>query len=54
MSPPHNDHSFAQASIFQALKRRMREGKVLQEMVIDTEDGHKVADATWMSDRSTR
>ncbi len=50
MSPPHNDHSFAQSSIYDLLKKKMRGGKVLQETVIDTEDGNKVADASWMSD----
>ena len=50
MSPPHNDHSFAQSSIYDQLKRRMRGGQTLQETVIDTEDGNKVADTTWMSD----
>ncbi len=50
MSPPHNDHSFAQSSIYDLLKEKMRGGKALQETVIDTEDGNKVADATWMSD----
>ena len=49
MSPPHNDHSFAQSSIFELLRKKMRQGKMLQETVIDTEDGNKVADATWMS-----
>ena len=50
MSPPHNDHSFAQSSIYDLLKRLMRDGLTLQETVIDTTDGNKVADATWMSD----
>lgn len=50
MSPPHNDHSVAQASIYDLLKKKMRGGKALQETVIDTEDGNKVADAIWMSD----
>ncbi len=50
MSPPHNDHSFAQSSIFELLREKMSGGKVLQETVIDTADGNKVADATWMSD----
>ena len=50
MSPPHNDHSFAQSSIFKLLLEKMRGGEVLQETVIDTEDGNKVADASWMSD----
>ena len=50
MSPPHNDHSFAQSSIFKLLLKKMRGGEVLQETVIDTEDGNKVADTTWMSD----
>ena len=50
MSPPHNDHSFAQSSIYDLLKKKMRGGEVLQETVLDTEDGNKVADATWMSD----
>ncbi len=50
MSPPHNDHSFAQSSIYDFLKKKMRGGEVLQETVIDTEDGNKVADAAWMSD----
>ena len=49
MSPPHNDHSLAQASIYDLLKKKMRGGQALQETVIDTEDGNKVADATWMS-----
>ena len=49
MSPPHNDHSFAQSSIYDLLKKK-RKGVVLQETVIDTEDGSKVADATWMSE----
>ena len=48
MSPPHNDHSLAQASIYDLLKK-MRGGRTLQKTVIDTEDGNKVADATWMS-----
>ena len=50
MSPPHNDHSFAQSSIYDLLKMRMQGGKALQETVIDTQDGNKVADASWMSD----
>ena len=50
MSPPHNDHGFAQSSIFELLLKKMPGGKVLQETVIDTEDGNKVADASWMSD----
>ena len=50
MSPPHNDHAFAQASVYDLLKQKIRRGKHLQETVIDTEDGNKVADATWMSD----
>ena len=50
MSLPHNDHAFAQASIYDLLKREIRRGKHLQGTVIDTEDGNKVADATWMSD----
>ncbi len=49
MSPPHNDHSFAQSSIYDLLRKKMKSGKVLQETVVDTEDGNKVADATWMS-----
>ena len=49
MSPPHNDHSFAQSSIFKLLLKKMKGGEVLQETVIDTEDGNKVADTTWMS-----
>ena len=49
MSPPHNDHSFAQSSIFKQLFKKMRGGDVLQETVVDTEDGNKVADVTWMS-----
>ena len=49
MSPPHNDHSLAQSSIYDLLKKKMRGGKTLQETVIDTEDGSKIADATWMS-----
>ncbi len=50
MSPPHNDHSFAQSSIFKLLFKKMAGGEVLQETVIDTEDGNKIADASWMSD----
>ena len=50
MSPPHNDHSFAQSSIYDLLLKKMRGGRALQETVIDTEDGNKVADAAWMSD----
>lgn len=50
MSPPHNDHSFAQSSIFELLRKKMRKGRMLQETVIDTADGNKVADATWMSE----
>ena len=50
MSPPHNDHFFAQASIFKLLVKKMPGGEVLQEAVIDTEDGNKVADGVWMSD----
>ena len=50
MSPPHNDHSSAQSSIYDLLKRKMRGGQTRQETVIDTEDGNKVADAVWMSD----
>jgi Uma2 family endonuclease len=49
MSPPHNDHSFAQSSIYDLLRKKMKGGRVLQETVVDTEDGNKVADATWMS-----
>lgn len=49
MSPPHNDHSFAQSSIYDLLLKEMKGGRVLQETVVDTEDGNKVADATWMS-----
>lgn len=49
MSPPHNDHSFAQSSIYELLRKKMQKGKRLQETVIETEDGNKVADATWMS-----
>ena len=49
MSPPHNDHSIARSSIYDLLKRKMRGGKALQETVIDTGDGNKVADVTWMS-----
>ena len=49
MSPPHNDHSFAQSSIFRLLLKKMKGGEVLQETVIDTEDGNKVADTIWMS-----
>lgn len=48
--PPHNDHSFGQSSIYDLLKEKMRGGRVLQETAIDTEDGTKAADATWMSD----
>ena len=47
--PPHNDHGFAQASIYDLLKEKMKGGKALQETAIDTEDGTKAADATWMS-----
>ncbi len=54
MSPPHNDHSFAQSSIYDLLKKKMQGGVALQETVIDTEDGNKVADATWMSDEFYR
>ena len=50
MSPPHNDHSFAQSSIYDLLRKKRRRGLCLQETVIDTEDGNKVADTTWMSD----
>ncbi len=50
MSPPHNDHAFAQSSIFEVLLKKMARGKVLQETVINTEDGNKVAGVTWMSD----
>ena len=49
MSPLHNDHSFAQSSIYDLLRKEMKGGRVLQETVVDTEDGNKVADATWMS-----
>ena len=49
MSPPHNDHSFAQSSIYDLLRRKMRRGQCLQETTIDTEEGHRVADASWMS-----
>lgn len=49
MSPPHNDHSFAQSSIFELLLKNTLGGRALQETVIDTEDGNKVADVTWMS-----
>ena len=44
MTPLHNDHSFAQSSIYDPLATKM------QGTVIDTEDGSKVSDATWMSD----
>lgn len=50
MAPRHNDHSFARASIYDLLLKKTRSGVALQETVIDTEDGNKVADATWMSD----
>ena len=50
MSPPHNDHSFAQSSVYNLLRKKMRRGKMLQETAIDTEDGNKVADSTWMSE----
>ena len=50
MSPPHNDHSFARSSIYEVLLKKMPGGKVLQETVIDTEDGNKVAAAVWISD----
>ncbi len=49
MSPRHNGRSFAKASIYNLLFKKMRGGRALQETVIDTEDGNKVADATWMS-----
>ena len=49
MSLLHNDRSFAQSSILKLLLKKMRSGRALQETVIDTEDGNKVADATWMS-----
>ena len=47
--PPHNDHRFAQSSIERLLRKKMRGGDALQEMAIDTEDGTRVADVTWMS-----
>ncbi len=50
LSPRHNNDSFARASVFNLLHKRMERGRCLQETVIDTEDGNKVADATWMSD----
>ena len=50
MSPPlHNDHRFAQSSIQDLLRKKMRGGHTLQETAIDTEDGTKAADVTWMS-----
>ena len=50
IGPPHNDHRYAQSSIYDLLREKMRRGRALQETVIDTEDGNKLADATWMSD----
>ena len=50
MSPPHNDHSFAQSSVYDLLREKMHGGRTLQETAIDTEDGNKVADTTWMSE----
>ena len=50
MTPPHNDHFFAQASIYDSLRNKIPGGMVLQEAVIQTEDGNKVADGVWMSD----
>lgn len=50
MTPPHNDHFFARASIYNLLRNKMPGGMVLQEAVIQTEDGNKVADGVWMSD----
>ena len=47
--PPHNDHRFAQSSIQKLLLKKMRRGDALQETAIDTEDGTKAADVTWMS-----
>ena len=40
MSPPNNDRSSAQSSIYDLLKRKMRGGQTRQKTVIDTEDGN--------------
>ena len=47
--PPHIDHRFAQSSIYDLLKKKMRGGEALPEPAIDTADGTKSADVAWMS-----
>ena len=50
MSPPHNDQFFAQASIYNTPRKKTTGGDILQQAVIDADDGHKVADGVWMSE----
>jgi Uma2 family endonuclease len=50
MSPADNRHGFAQVDIATELKRR-RGGRVLVECSISTEDGVRVADVAWVSNR---
>ena len=54
MIPPHNDHSFAQSSIYDLLREKMTGGHCMQETSITTGDGVKVADNSWQSEEFYR
>lgn len=50
MIPPHNDHYVAQTSVQQRLRQYLKGGLCLQETNVTTEQGVRVADASWQSD----
>ncbi len=54
MYPPHNDHGWAQVSIYDLLRELMPSGRARQETNIVTKDGTKVADNAWLSDEFLR
>ena len=50
MSPASNWHGNAQSQICTSLRKRRRDGEVINECSILTNDGVKVADVAWASD----